>query len=427
MLPLSGALSILLGGKADDLAVKRASIGFALLALLVVYASAASIYDATTGALAATLLGLSPWFWVTTNNFLSELPLLAFFCVAVVALYHGCYTSSRAFYLAWIGFGLAFLTRYTALLFGPVALTVMIVAWMSGDLPTRRRLRSVDMWVSPLVAVVLLAPWFIYVQRVSGNVASGILRASSQLTVYLPDVSMPWHFYATTLVRMISIPAALLIGIGALVMVVRRDRFATHCLAIALGIVIWFSCYRYKEARLISAALPLLAIVAASALATLSRLSRWHSTAAFGIAALTFVLSEPVSTFNIRTRVTLGYPSFMDAMDYLKENSSPGSLVVGPNPPQIWWYGERHTLDFPERERLIDALDRAEWVVITNFERGQKRYVRDLATRLDRSQLGPSDMRWFRDDQFTTLLVRARALRALVDVDAGGAQPGGNH
>ncbi|MBW1802459.1 MAG: hypothetical protein JRJ85_17225 [Deltaproteobacteria bacterium] len=58
-----------------------------------------------------------------------------------------------------------------------------------------------------------------------------------------------------------------------------------------------------------------------------------------------------INIFNVRRhlsqQVTLGYPSFLNAMNYLREKTNPDAILVGANYPQISWYADRRTVDFP--------------------------------------------------------------------------------
>ena len=75
---------------------------------------------------------------------------------------------------------------------------------------------------------------------------------------------------------------------------------------------------------------------------------------------------------------TMGYPVFLNAMTFLRDNASPGAVVLGANFPQIHWYSNLDARNIPERAALPDALRHSEWVVITNFEPVQKPYVLGL-------------------------------------------------
>jgi hypothetical protein len=54
-------------------------------------------------------------------------------------------------------------------------------------------------------------------------------------------------------------------------------------------------------------------------------------------------------------------------MTFLRENASPGAVVLGANIPQIHWYSNLSVMNIPESQDLPDALRLSERVVITNF------------------------------------------------------------
>lgn len=417
LLPLAEAASLWLAGRADDGAVHAATIALALLALLLCYAGAAAVYDRATALVAAVLLGSAPWFWATTANALSEIPLLALFAPALFAWSGGLLCDARWFYVSWLCIGLALLARYTALLIGPLAVLLTVLELARGDAAVRRRVGSRAFVLAPLVGLLVVAPWFARQAAVFGDPLVGVREASMQLQRYLPGVAMPWWQYVAGLPAMLSWPTVLLMGIGAASALWRGDRFAIHCLVVVLFVLAWFSGYRYKEPRLVSAMLP-----AAALLASLG-LTRGPAGPAPRPAAAAIVAAIALLNFGA-TRPTfagfraLGYPSFLEAMAFVRQHSAADALLVGPNVPQMVWYADRAAVDFPddaEREALPALLERAEWVIVTNFERGQKAYVRALAERLPEDAFADGSAVRFSDGRFTTLVVRPARLRAIVE------------
>ena len=416
LLPLAEAASLRLAGGADEVAVHATTIAFALLALLSLYAAAAAAYDRGTGLVAAVLLGTAPWFWTTTANALSEIPLLVFFSAALFAWSGGLLCDARWFYVSWLCIGLALLARYTALLIGPLAVLLTMLELARGDAAVRRRVGSRAFVLAPLVGLLVVAPWFARQALAFGDPLVGVREASMQLQRYLPDVSMPWWQYLAGLPAMLSWPAVALMGIGAAVALRRGDRFAVHCVVVVVVILVWFSCYRYKEPRLVSAMLPAAALLASLAL-TGGRENPAPRAAVVAILAATVALNAAATHPVFASVRTLGYPSFLAAMAYVREHSAADALLVGPNEPQLVWYADRAAVDFPpaaQWDALAPLLARAEWVVVTNFERGQKPYVAPLAARLPPEAFADGSAVRFDGLGFTTLVIRAARLRELV-------------
>jgi hypothetical protein len=192
--------------------------------------------------------------------------------------------------------------------------------------------------------------------------------------------------------------------------------FALHTVLAGAVILVWFSCYRYKEDRLVSSALPFVAVIAAIVLTkAAARLRPRLRVAALGcvLAGLFiwhFLVVRPV----FEQRFTLGYPSFLAAMEFLREHATPGAVVLGANYPQIHWYSGLRAIDFPEGKKLPEALRNSEWVVITSFEPGQKTYVSVMARRLmgapSKAGRFPQGTKVFRDNQYVTIVMPSALL-----------------
>jgi 4-amino-4-deoxy-L-arabinose transferase-like glycosyltransferase len=415
ILPLAGAAGMFLFGEQSGDLVLRGTAGvLALLVLLGVYCLGAAGFDRTTGLVAAALLGITPFFWTFVPHFMCEILFLGLFAAAVWFFYFGAYIHERYFLWSWICWGLALLTRYTATLFLPVLVLFVASAWLWGGPEARGRLKSRTFFLSPLAGLLLLLPWLGREYHTFGSALAGFKLASSQLQIYHPGVSMPWDYYLRRMPAMLSFEIAALLVAGIVWAFWKRDRLSLHnFLAIAV-IVAWFSCYRYKEERIASSALPFMVMIAAAFLTkATARLRPSVRGAVLGVLLAGFFLVNLRVTLPIfENRVTLGYPSFLDGMAFLRENASPGARVLGANFPQIFWYSNLNVEDIPEQDELPEALRHSEWVVITNFEPVQKPYVLGLA------HLAPIDptreSAWFRDGRSVTVVVRSdKLLRAL--------------
>jgi 4-amino-4-deoxy-L-arabinose transferase-like glycosyltransferase len=409
ILPLAGAAGMFLfGDQSDDSVLRKTAGAFALLALLIVYGFAAAAYGRTTGLVAAALLGISPLFWVFVPYFLSEIPFLGFFTAAVWFFYFGIYLDQRFFLGSWVCWALAFLTRYTASLFLPVMVLFVVIAVWRGGPEARRRLRSRVFFLGPLVGLLLLAPWLVREYMTFGDPLAGLRKASHQLQVYLPGVSMPWNYYPRRMPALLSIEIAALFAVGVIWAFRKRDRLGMHNALVAAVILAWFSCYRYKEDRMVSSALPFMAMVAAVVLvkATGSLRPLGRGAVLGGVLAGCFFMNLRVTQPVFENQVTLGYPVFLNAMTFLRENAGPGAVVLGANLPQIHWYSNLGVKNIPEIEELPDALRHSEWVVITNFEPEQKPYVLGLV-KLVPDNPTSHETAVFRDSQFITVVVRS--------------------
>jgi len=229
VLPLAAAASMLLCGGSQDTIVKLPNLAFSLLALFIVYWCATTVHDQMTGLAAATFLGVSPSFWTSTPLFLTEIPFMAFFTAAVVFFYFGLYRHQRYFSWSWLCWGIAFLTRYTAVLFAPIVGLFLILAFCARNPEVQHRMWSKHFFLSPCAGLLVVVPWLFRQQFTFGNALVGMQEAATQLQVYRPDVSMPWYFYLVHLPEMFSPGLTVLLVIGIIWMVWKRERFGLHC------------------------------------------------------------------------------------------------------------------------------------------------------------------------------------------------------
>jgi 4-amino-4-deoxy-L-arabinose transferase-like glycosyltransferase len=413
LLPLAVAGAIVIGGNTDDAAVMRPMLVFALLALGVTYFGAAVAYGRMTGMAAATLLGVSPAFWTSTPALMTEIPFMAFFTAAVVGFYLGLYRDPRYFYAGWLCWAAALMTRHTGVLLVPIVAIFAMLALASRDTEALRRLRSRHALLAAGAGVLVVLPWFIRQQLTFGDAFAGLRQASQQLPLFSTDLSMPFYFYPWHLSDWLSPAVTVLLVAGAARLLWRGDRFARHAVVASAVIVVWMSCYRFKEMRQVSAVFPLLAILAAAGLREAlfaSKLTRASLTLAVvllaGITAVEFRATRPI----FRDRVPLGYPSFLRAMQFVRAHSSPDDVVVGANYPQIHWYADRLAIDLPERAQMGETLGRSAWVVVTDFERGQKTYGGEILRALSDGAWRGDEGAVFPDGQFVTGVVRSTAL-----------------
>jgi len=411
LLPLAGAACMLVSGERfDDSVLKVASWAFDLLALLCVYGFATAAFDSTLGIVAAFFLGISPSFWLFVPRFMCEVPFMALFAAAVWFFYFGAYRHERFFLWSWICLGLALMTRYTAALFLPAMVVFVPVALWLGGPATRRRFSSREFLLSPFAGFLIVLPWLIREYVSFGDPLTGIKQAAGQVQRYLPGVSMPWYFYLQQLPAMLSAAIALLFAAGVIWAFWKRQRFALHTVLTAAVILAWFSFYRFKDERYVSAALPFIAVISAIPLAKATAgLRSPLRTATLGVvlAGMFFVnfrATRPI----LEHTYTLGYPSFLDAMYFLRTQASPGALVIGANFPQIHWYSGLRATGFPSDEKgLQEALRHSEWVIITNFEPDQPSYARGLTNYFARWEPTSETALLFHDSRNFTAVVRS--------------------
>lgn len=426
LVPLSAAASMLLLNSSADVIVRLPNLLYSLLALFIVYWCVKTQFDRTTGIVAAAILGLFPTFWRSTPFLLTEIPFLAFFTGAVLFFSFGLYRAPHFFYWSWLCFGLALSTRYNAVLFAPIILTFLALALAARDTEVWDKLWSKAFFAGPFLGLALLIPWLLRQQLTSGEAFSGFTGAIAQIQRF-QTIPRAWYHYPIRIPDMISwIPIVLLL-LGIVWALRKRERFALHCLFASLTIILWFSQYAYKGTRLITSALPFLAILAALGLTKQlvpARLSK-HQVQGVLICCLgvMLVLNFLDTRKVFTTDTAFGYPSFLRALQFLRKNTSPDAVLVGASHPQISWYTDRRVMDFPDEARLPEVLEQSEWVIAVDFERAQRQYVFKLARLFTRGDIRAGNVVVFQDETFTTLLLRSRVLKQRLEEKKASAAP----
>ncbi len=420
VLPLAVAATMALTGSSQDSVLKSPQILFAALALGLVYWALWSELGVAAATVAVGCLGSAPFFWLHTSFLLTEMPFMAFFAGACFCFYSGLYRSQRWFYLAWAFTGLAFLTRYTCVLLGPLFVLFVILGLFLDRATVAQKLKTRAFWLAPLVGLAVQAPWLVRQAMVYGDALTGFRYASGQLQRYAPGVSMPLSFYFVNLPTLLSWPVLILASLGFLWVLKEKDPFGLHCLVVVAFLLLWFSAYRYKELRLVTAMVPFFAASAGVAYGRLGpKLWKGFKTTVpalvvvAALAMVSYVSWRPA--FDQIT--TVGYPSFTDCLATLQLEE--GQVVMGSSTPQLRWYSGCTATPFPPREELVEKLASVDWVVVVNFERGQPAYAPELINRLFRMDEAGS-FQFFRDRAgHSTFAIEARELRRRLMASGG--------
>lgn len=428
LLPLSVAASIGLAGGPSDPVARAPMLLYAVLGLWVVYGCVGRATDRVTGLTASLLLASTPLYRELAPLLLTEVPFICTFTAAVLLFHLGVEERPGWFVGAWTCFGLALLTRYNALFFGPIVAVYLLFAFFMNRRKTMAAIRSRHFWLAPVAAVVVLAPWLLRQHISFGDPLIGFRMASVQLPSYTAELQ-PANFYLMALPVMLSWPVVLLFLLGIWTTFDKADRVGILSLVAAGAIILLLTPFAHKQTRLVSSTLPFLATVAALGLRhvimpPLKRLTgariAWPAVAVGWV--ILFAVNARATSSTFERNVTLGYPSFVEAMAHLEASSGADETVVSPNPPQVFWYGRRRSSLYPaDAGGLRDLLPGTAWGVVTNFERGQPAYVYALLERAEALEDTGGDLIVFESPPFTTVLVRTGLLLRALDTPGSAA------
>jgi 4-amino-4-deoxy-L-arabinose transferase-like glycosyltransferase len=379
MMGVLGSIPLWLTGSESDFILTSSIAIMAILSCLSLGSLLFQIDSAFSGLMAAITLAFMPYFWLQSTMFLSEIPFILFFQCAILYFYQGLYNKTSSFHYAWIFVGLAFLTRYTALLLGPIFILMLVIKLLVSKKEFVQILKTRSFWFAPIWMLIIMAPWLIHQQMIHGDLLVGFKIAANQLSIYAPEVTMPWYFYLTNLTTMAGYPTETILLLSCVLVVYKKDLFGINCLVVLLFLLVWFSFYRYKELRLITSILPVVAVLVGIFLRIIKEnylKEIDHSLIIGGFLLLSIYFGYAHNNQIFMHNRTLGYPTLTEAMDWLQAQSDENDVVMGASTPQIEWYSNRQTKGFPDNMNLFkSALENCDWVVIVNYERGQAKYL----------------------------------------------------
>lgn len=409
-LPLSVAASLLVFGDGSELAAKIPTIVFTLLLVAAVYVFVLAACGPVAAVAAAVAVAVSPELVVRGVMVLSETPFTLFHIVAVLTFARGFERDTRWFYASWLAFALALSTRYTALLFGPTL--VLVVLWETAKDRTNAlcAMRSRPFLLAPLLcAAPILLPWYVRQWLVAGDPLIAIRYASSQIPSYSTE-TMPWHFYLSALPDALTWPVLVGATAGFVVSAATGRRIGIYSAAAAFVLIAWHTQYGYKEVRLITPALPFFAVAAGTAVQSWLAMGRraglrwcWAVPAA-GLAAAAFSgYGDIVSA--LRWRIALGEPAFLHAAHYIRTATSVQTVIAAAAAPQAAWHADRYVERIPPTlEEFRKTLKDVDWVILTNFERSEPDYLSRLPEKAGWSDQFSEEIRMFGSGRFRTML-----------------------
>lgn len=418
------AAAILAFGEGSDAAAKALMPLLAIALLVLVYRAVTRLYGRSAGFSASAALAIAPEFATRAVMLLSEIPFLLLYTATLLAFFRAFRQDLRWFHAAWILLALSFLTRYTAVLFGPTLLLLLGYEALSGRANLQRILRTRTFWLAPCWALLITAPWLYWQWLLRGDPLACLKYASNQIPSY-DLATMPWHFYLTSLPGAMTCPIAVAGGAGLAYAIWRNERLGVYAAISATVIVGWHSQYAFKEFRLVTAVLPLFAIgagIAANAWLRrfAGRLAPLRRAFPAIVLAAALAMSAPRVLDTFQTRIALGEPSFLEAMAYVRRETAPDALLLSESYAQIHWYADRPVEGLSnDPAKLSQQLARADWLVVTNFERGQPEHVTRLGARVTMNDQLKGDVRVFRDARFVTALAKAEWARRRWDETVG--------
>jgi 4-amino-4-deoxy-L-arabinose transferase-like glycosyltransferase len=265
LLPLTLVPLLWLGVEAVS-AAKLVALLFSTATLVVTFLLARELADERTAFLATALVAVSTLFFGYSLRMMSEIPSSLFILVSLLMLVRRQPLASGVFSL------LSFAMRYPA---GLILPAVMLIAWIRDG--WRSALRVLAGFIAAFIPLVIAYAWFLE------DPIGSLIAASTHQNNPFFAVSGPLNNLAYYPVALIVMQPLFAMAFAAH----RRHRILLIPIAIVL---VYFTIITNKQERFILIVVPLIAIMAASALASIR--PGWIAPVSVGLVAL--VLIAPI-------------------------------------------------------------------------------------------------------------------------------------
>ena len=385
LFPLMIAASFLIFGITYT-AAKIPIILSAILAMIIIYLLVQKIYDRKIAFFAAAMLGGTPLILSYVENILSDVPSVLFYALSMLSFYIGIEKKDAKYlYIAWFSFGLTFLIRYNAILIIPSVGAYLLLKIIIREIKPSEIIKSKNYLLSPLAALIPLAPYFIYQQITFGDAFIGIKAASGALN--MPWGAGPWHYYLTQAPSYLTWVGFTLTMLGIAWTLYKRDKFAIYSLIWIAIPMAYFSSQILKDLRLTDTLAPPLAILAAlGASKIIAKL--FSRDLKFSENLASFIVPGFLLAYIIYAGYTdvlpryqqvhaLGYPSLQMAGDWIQKNTEKDAILMTASEPGHQWYSYRKTIGYPEESKFESTITEkdVDYIIIDNYERMQPQYV----------------------------------------------------
>jgi hypothetical protein len=248
------------------------AVMFSLLSLWIVFEFANRTYGPKIALVASVLLGLMPgFFWVSRITMLETL-LIFFFSFALLFFFSWIRLSqNKMLILCGLALGAGFLAKYQVLVAGLVMIAaILVLSWK------KLRVRFSKFLVLPLIAFLVVIPWFLVLYQINGLEKFGDLlyvvqeggqdraeysRRFPMPVFYLVEMTWPFNDFP---VHPISLPLYILGLCGLALWAYRRRTEDKFFLVWFIVVYVFFTLIPNKQWRYVTPLFPVLAISAAS-------------------------------------------------------------------------------------------------------------------------------------------------------------------
>ena len=398
LMALLWGLILKLGG--TEVWLRVTELIFSMFAVYLTFLVGKEMYSKKVGLIASFCLSV---FWLHlffTNRLLVELPAMAFWLLTVLYFWKG-YAKDKGtkyYYLFGLAFGLTLLTRgASALMFIPLLLFVFLKDQL--DFLWNKKL-----WVSVLIAIIVMTPFFLFIQfKYGGNAVSSYAGVSegrfsqrmglSGLLVYAKffPTYLQTAFLVVFLIGLAFFLFNLLLSFDLIIR--RKEKKLDADLFVFLWVLIPYLFFSimvvHMEPRYLIYAFPGFFLILARGFVEIEKITnKYHKHLGLAIIVVLLLVGGyaqvQYANQTIMAKAT-SYQEVKEAGLWIKENSESSDIIISHSVPQHMYYAERsvYMIDFQDDfEEQIQEL-KPKYMVVSVFERSPEWFYQYPANHQD--------------------------------------------
>jgi len=342
---------------------------FGVLSVFLLFFFSRKLFGKEVSLWASLILASSHLFLFYSQKFLTETIFIFFALVALWAYYEGMESKHHWLLpIAALFATAAFTTRYLGFIIFIVYLAYPLVTRMPKHIPTVKKLltnifiTNKYFWISLLIPVVLLIPWFQLNIVTYGSPLGGMFTGASTVAggYYLGE----WHYY---FVHWTSIFG--LIGIFALpgfieILLKHRKENTLILLFFVISILVFIFIPR-KESRYLLHFFHIYVLMLSIGLVSFRK---WiKSTRLVPIVAIIFILLNAVGGYQMLEGDTTAGTALKQSGIFLAENKIDGTTIMTQNMPVLFYLSGQTIVYFPNNKEEFDSYaadNKVSYVVI---------------------------------------------------------------
>lgn len=362
-----------------------------LFGVFLTYAFGKKLFNPKVGLVASFIMSFFYLSLFYTSRIMVDIPSMVLLLLTFYLFWEG-YVLKKSNYYIWIMglvLGLSYLLRFPSALAGGVLLLYLLIT------EKLNFLKNKHLWIAALICFVTLIPYFIYfyiafdkipvIEGTTYGFGEGKLKFDFYLGI-LPTALQSSIPFITQTIPLFQILLLLLVyGLGYMLFnvflgfdIIRKEEELKKYVFILLWLImpyLFFSMIELAEDRYMFYIYPGIFIVISFALIRIADyFKKYHKFMPHIIIALVLFsglytqLKYADSLINLKSN---SYVQLKDAGLWIKSNSNKEDIVLTCAKPQITYYAERSTLDFPPEEEFEGFIKehKPRYMIVTLLER----------------------------------------------------------